>query len=127
MRHGVMNLLEMGLGALILGLGLLCLVSQERMADRLINVAADRILREEDIYQQYHAPGIKQVSEEELHAVLMGYREHPIRIDGSIIPPDGTDYTDYFLLIKDGLYNKEYIYNTEHEIVQVIYTYAGVS
>jgi hypothetical protein len=65
------------------------------------------------------------VSEDELYAIIMGYREYPIVIDGQIIDTDGNDYEYYFSLIRDGFYRKNYSYDTNHKVVQVIFTYAG--
>lgn len=126
MRHSITTLIEMVVGGILLGLGLLYLISQEKAVERLIEVANEQVLREEEISEQSFAIGTNLVSDDELYAILMGYREYPIVIDGSVIPTDGADYTDYFTLIHNGVYIKSYVYDVDHDIVQIIFTYSGM-
>lgn len=125
MRHILSNSIEIILGAIILGLGLLHLTSQARTTDRLIETVLERELEEDKLYQQRQEVDLGQVADEELYALVMGYREYPITIDGNVIPADGVDYESYFTLIREGYYTKQYVYDGQHHIYQIVFTYSG--
>ncbi len=125
MRHTITDSYELILGALLLGLGLLYLASQEERADRLLHVAMERVIEDQAINQQYNEIDINQVRDTELYAMIMGYREYPIVIDGQVIAPDGNDYPTYFGYIRKGSYTKSYRYDSGHKIMWIEYTYAG--
>lgn len=126
MHKAVINIFEMVIGALIFALGLLYLSFQSNAAARFVRLANDEILEEGDLYRQYSDVDINLVSCEELYAVIMGERALPISIDGRIIEPDGNDYELYFSYIRAGTYRKSYSYDADHNILQVIYEYAGL-
>ncbi len=119
------NLIETLLGAIILGLGLVYLAAQYQGTEKLSSIALEIELGNENLYQQYHKNSIRQISMEELYSVLIGFREYPISIDGTLIAPDDMDYTKYISLIKEGYYTKSYLYNDTRDIIMILYTYAG--
>lgn len=119
------NIIEMIIGAILLGLGLLYLSAQSRTVDRLIGIANEDVLAEGDLYQQFNNVDISQVSYEELVSIVIGYRDYPIVIDGHVIPTDGNDYDYYFTLISGGYYTKSYVFDAGHNLVQIIYTNSG--
>jgi hypothetical protein len=112
-------------GAILLAFGLIYLMKQENSLNRLINIVNEDVLENEVIYQQSNEQNMNLVSEETLYAIVMGYREYPITIDRTIIETDGTDYENYFTLIKEGYYQKIYEYDDYHNIKQVNYIYTG--
>lgn len=125
MRYTLSNLSEIILGAIIFCLGLLYLTSQDRTTERLIDIVIERELEEDKLYQQQNEVDMGQVADEELYALVMGYREYPITIDGNVIPADGVDYESYFTLIREGYYTKQYVYDGQHHIYQIVFTYSG--
>ncbi len=126
MRHTISELGEMLLGIIIFGLGLLYLTSQELTTERLINAANERALEEGGLYQQCNEIVTGLVPGKELYAVIMGYREYPITIDGEVIPPDGIDFERYFGLLKSGSYIKRYVYDTQHVLIRIDFNHSGV-
>lgn len=125
MHRATVKAYEMVIGAVIFGLGLLYLNSQSKAADRLVRLAKEELLKERDLYRQYSDIDINLVSCEELYAAVMGERTLSIAIDGMLIKPDSNDYEQYFSYIKAGRYRKSYGYDDNHNIMQVIYEYAG--
>ncbi len=123
MRRFIRHIIDMAAGALILGAGLFYLGARDRAAGRLMDYAKEHILDRDNLYEQSRDLSKEAVSYEELYSIIMGYRDYPISIDGSVIPPDGTDYTAYLLLVKSGSYKKSYLYDINHNIVQINYTY----
>lgn len=121
-----LHIFEMIAGAVLLGMGLLYLSSQYRIMDRLSETVKKEIIQEEDIYQQYHDIHLNQVSKEELYALIMGYREYPIVIDGTAIYPDDMENEAYIPLIKDGQYKKEYVYDANHNITKIVFSYTAM-
>lgn len=121
------NMVDIFIGAILLGLGLLYLTTQYNAVDRLTRIADEMELGSENIYQQYNDDNITQISDEELYTIMIGYRDYPISIDGTVIAPGDIDYTKYLSIIKDGFYSKSYLYNSSNEIIQIVYTYSGTS
>lgn len=119
------HIVELAAGGLILGLGLLYLTVRDNSAGRLTDNIKEYIIEKQDLHEQSYDINTDAVTDEELYAIVMGCRDLPISIDGSIIPPDGTDYSVYFLLIRSGNYHKSYLYDSNHNIMQIIYTYSG--
>ena len=120
------DIFELLIGALLLGLGLLYLTSQSRTTEGFIKIVENELIETEDLYGQYSTADINLVSSHELYAVIIGNREFPIVIDGNIIEPDKNDYSLYFSCIKEGKYNKSYRFDQKHNIIQIIYEYAGL-
>lgn len=120
MRNSVIHVIELILGALLLGIGLLYLASQHRALSRLTDIIALRRVEDNNVFQQYNITNINQVSDEEVYASIMGYREYPIMIDDNIVPVNGYDYALYFSYIKDGNYKKEYQYNESKGSIKLI-------
>lgn len=125
MYKAAVNVYEIVIGAVIFGLGLIYLSYQSNATARFIMLANEELLEEGELYRQYNEIDINIVTCEELYAVVMGERALPISIDGRIIEPDGNDYELYFSYIRAGTYKKSYSYDAGHNIVQVIYEYAG--
>lgn len=125
MRNSVINIIDILLGAFLLGLGLLYLLSQYTALSRLTDIISLQTIEDNNVYQQFNLTTIDQVYDEEVYATIMGYREHPIIVDGHVIPINGHDYELYFTYLKDGYYKKEYEYEVGRHIVMIQYTYIG--
>jgi len=125
MRYSMIQIGEMIVGAILMGVALVYLSFQFKAINNLTGVVKNVVLEDESLYQQGDYIDIGSVSDEELAAVTMGYREYPIVIDGVVIKVDGVDYEYYLELIREGFYKKTYGLNAIHEIVQIVYTYVG--
>jgi hypothetical protein len=110
-------------GAILLLFGLIYLVSQEKTLNRLIDIVNTSVVEREDIYQQSSDIDVDLIRSDVLYAILMGYREYPILIDGTRIEVDGSDYEYYFSLIRKGYYSKSYQLDIDYNILQVNYVY----
>ncbi len=117
-----MNIFEILIGAILLGLGLLFLKSQYTLEKNLISIALSHELETLDIFQQTDYADNK-VSDNELLAVLIGYRDYSVIIDGRTVHQEEVVYEDYISFVREGYYMKNYEYNAKHEISKVIYTY----
>jgi hypothetical protein len=120
-----LNIFDIIVGAILLGLGLLYLISQYRVTKELTDKANDIVLENNELYQQYSNIDGNLISDDELYAITMGYREYPIVIDGITIATDNDNYEYNLTLIKDGFYKKSYECNAENEILRIIYSYTG--
>jgi len=116
------KLTDMLLGAILFGFGMTYLFSGYRTINRLNNTILNKIMEQDNLYQQYSDATFDTISDEELYAVTMGYLEYPIVIDGTEFAVDNT--FDNFTIIKDGYYQKSYEYKN-NTIVKVIYYYLG--
>ena len=125
MREAISNIIEMIIGLVIIGLGLIYLIFQYNAISRLSDSIIKKVTGDKSFFQQYNSVDINTVTEEEIYAAIMGYREYPIMVNGSLIPPDGQDYNVYFSNIKKGLYNKEYRYDDNRNITMIIYSLKG--
>ncbi|CRZ33733.1 hypothetical protein DFR55_1229 [Herbinix hemicellulosilytica] len=125
MREAVSNIVEMITGSVIISLGLIYLIFQYNTISSLTENIIKNVTEDKKFFQQYNTVDINTVSEEEIYAAIMGYREYPIMVNGSLIPPDGQDYNVYFSNIKKGLYNKEYRYDDNRNITMIIYSLKG--
>lgn len=125
MRDSIIHVIELILGALLLGLGLLYLMSQYRVLNRLTDNIRLQTIGDRSVYQQYNLVNTMQISDEDVYATIMGYREYPIMVDDNIVPLNGHDYELYFTFIKDGYYKKEYRYEVGRHISMILYTYIG--
>jgi len=125
MKHNVAHGLEMIIGAIIFVLSMVFLLSNERILNRLITTVNNSAVDDEDLYQQYSNPDKNLITSEELYAMVIGYREYPIMINGFLIDSNGTEYENYILLIKNGDYSRSYSYDLERNIRSVNYTYNG--
>ena len=126
MRNTAIHMLETVFGAVLFALGLFHLTEQEKNLNLLVNTVKDKLMEDENIYQEYNLVDLNQVPREVLFAIVMGYREHPITIDGIVIGADDNDYEYYFALIKDGIYQKKYDYDANHNIIQVNFLHIGL-
>jgi hypothetical protein len=128
MRGAFLHLIELICGIILLAFGLIHLFGQEKALNRLIATVNNDIVRTEGIAAQ----GLDAVmmnaniiSDEMLYAIVMGYREYPIIINGTEIATDGMEYEYYFTLIKAGSYQRSYVFDEMHNIRKVNYTYIG--
>ncbi len=126
MRNTIIHLIELIIGALLIGLGLLYLTSQSRSLSHLTDIITLHTLENNNVYQQYNLVNTMEVSDEEVCATIMGYREYPIMVDDNMVPLYGYDYELYFSYIRDGYYMKEYQYEAGRRIVMILYTYMGM-
>ena len=127
MKNTVIHMMEMIVGAIILALGLFYLGKQDEDLNHLVNAVTGRILGTDNLKQDFNLIDLRQISDEALYAIVMGYREYPITIDGVLIKEDENEYEYYFTLIKDGYYNKNYEYEDgSHRIKQVNFIHTGL-
>lgn len=126
MRSGLIHTIEMIIGAILLAFGLYYLVSQAKAMNLMIDMASDDALETRDIYRQSNEITVYEVSDVELNAIIMGYREYPIIIDGNLINTEGTDYETYSSYIKASGYMKSYIYDSQNCIKQIIFNHKGI-
>ncbi len=125
MQSVIIRFFEMIIGALVLSVGLIYLLFQVKTMNQTTEFICDEVISNTDIYQQSNDISIHKVSDTELYAIIMGYREYPIIIEGHLIDPDGTDYETYISYIRDDYYWKSYEYDTEHLIRQIVFTNIG--
>ena len=125
MRNAITSVMEFLLGAILLCLGLLYLEAQYKDLSILTFAIAGERIKDSKVLQQYNHVNTNQVSDEELYAIIMGYRQYPIIIDEYIVPFNGYDFELYFTYIKDGYYKKEYRYESNRSIIMIHYTYMG--
>ena len=123
MQNSVIKIFELLLGALLIGLGLLYMMSHHNVLACLADAISLKTIEDINIYQQYSDANIKQITDEEVCGVIMGYREYPIMVDDNLVPLNGNDYTLYFTYLRDGYYKKEYQYDANRHIVMLLYTY----
>lgn len=123
MRSTAINMMEMIIGVILIGIGLLYLASQCKIVNQLTDEVTEALLDNSGLYQQNIYVDINRVSKAELFAVVMGYREYPIMIDKITIPVDENNYEYYLSLICDGYYIKNYEYNSKNEIIRIVYSY----
>lgn len=126
MRNSYIHMMEMIFAVILFAFGLIYLHEQEKSLNHLINMVNDEVIETKDIYQQRNEIDLNVLSDENLYAIIMGYREYPIIINKTEISMDGTDYDYYFTLIKEGNYQRSYEYDAVHNIIKVIYTHMGI-
>lgn len=126
MRNTVTNIIELLIGAILMGLALVYLTSQYRALFNLTDIITQETIRDSSVFQQFSDISIKQISYEEVYAAIMGYREYPIMVDDKLIPENGYDYELYFSYVKKGLYNKEYRFDDKRKIIMIIYSFISV-
>lgn len=119
------HLLELLIIIFIFGAGMLFLSNEYAVTKKLTDAFSSQILDEDYLYQQYNTLTTDNVSDEELCAVIMGYREYPMIIDGVIMKTNDENLEDYLDLIQPGYYKKSYQTDSNHEITNIIYTYLG--
>lgn len=126
MRNTVITTIIMILGAFLTCLGLIYLKSQVETTNLLVEKVTNEVSGGNDnVYQQSSDANRSVVTEEELYAMIMGYREYPIIINGNKIDPEGEDFDTYITYITDGSYIKTYGYNSYREIEKIIITRTG--
>ncbi len=123
MRNTVTNVIELLIGGILIGLGLLYLSSQYKALSRLTEIISKDIIEDNKLYPQYSFTNTNQVTDGELYSAIMGPREYPIMVDENPIPANGHDYGLYFTYIKTGDYKKEYYYDESRNIIMVVYSY----
>lgn len=123
MRNSVTNLVEMLIGSILICLGLIYLISQYRALSRLTDNISKEIIQDRSVGQQYSSYTLDKVTDSEIYAAIMGHREYPILIDGKLIPINRQDYEIYFSYIKDGIYEKGYRYDTNRNIIMIVYSH----
>lgn len=126
MRNCVNHIFELLLGALLISLGLLYLMSQYKALTYLTEAITLKTIEDNIVYQQYSDTDINYLSDEEVCGAIMGHRDYPIMVDDNFVPQNAYDYTLYFSYLKDGNYKKEYQYNTNRHVVMIKYTYMGI-
>lgn len=126
MRNSVTHAIELLIGAILIGLGLLYLMSQYRVLSRLSDVITQDIIEDSNVFQQHSNIYIQKISHEEIYAVIMGYRDYPIMIDKNVVPQNELDYELYFSYIKDGYYQKEYSYDENRNLIIIKFSYIGM-
>lgn len=126
MKNTVTNTIELLVGALLMGLGLLYLASQYRVLSKLTDTIVNETIEDSNVYQQYNNIAMDQLTESEVYAAIMGYREYPIMVDENLVPLHGQDYNLYFSYVKKGYYIKNYQYDANRNITIVIFSYIGV-
>jgi hypothetical protein len=115
----------MMIGAILLAFGLYYLVSQVRTMNLMIDKVSNEVIENRDIDCQSNEMTIYEVSDEELSAVIMGYREYPIIIDGNLVHSEGTDSETYLSYITASSYAKSYIYDSQRNIKQIVFSHKG--
>jgi hypothetical protein len=125
MREVYVNIIEIILGAVLIGLGLLYLGAQSSTLQSLVDKISQDLINDRSIYKQYTRANIDQVSDGDLCAAIMGYREIPLMIDEYMIYVGDYDYKKIFTYIKTGHYKKEYIYDDSRTITMIRYSYIG--
>lgn len=126
MRSSAMNVIELLIGAILIGLGLIYLSSQYRSLFNLTDIISREIIEDSNLYQQYNDISINKISSDEVYAAIMGDREYPIMVDEFIIPQNGQSYQLYFTYIKNGAYLKEYRHDKNRNIIMIVFSYLGV-
>lgn len=108
--------------AITLCIGLYLLIFESRIVSNMFDVVRDQI-NEEELYQQYYAEDIEEVSYAELVATLLNNLEYDIMINGELIRREDHD-TDkingYGLNESD--YLKQYQYDESGKITLITYT-----
>lgn len=118
-------MIEMLIGAILMGLGLLYLGSQYRALLRLVDVISHETIEDRNVRGQYSLGDILQVRDSEVFVTIMGHREYPIMVDDDVVPLSGEDYDLYFSYIKKGNYKKEYRYDENRNIIMILFLYQG--
>lgn len=126
MRNAVSNVIGLVVGAILICLALTYMTTQYKALSILTNTIAQDIMINNKLQQQYSLIDINQVSDKELIATIMGYREYPIMVDDKIIPLNGHDYNLYITYVRDGFYKKEYQYEADRRIFIIHYEYIGM-
>ncbi len=123
MQSTVIHFLEMMVGAILLALGIIYLTIQAKSIEQMNNLISNHLMENEEIFQQENDNDINRISDGELYAIIMGYREYPIMIDGNLIEPEGTEYEKYLSYIQEGYYIKSYLFDSFHYIKQLVFTH----
>lgn len=126
MQKSITHVIELIIGAILIGLGLLYLSSQYRTLSNLTDIVTLDITEDTKVIGQYDNTNILHVSDKDVYAVIMGYREYPIMVDDNVIPLNGQDYSLYFSYIKEGSYTKSYGYDSDRNIVMILFSYQGL-
>lgn len=108
--------------AIVLCIGLYLLIFESRIVSNMFDIVRDQI-KEEEIYQQYYAEDIEEVSYAELVAILLNNLEYDIMINEVLIRREDhdTDKIDgYRLNMSD--YLKQYQYDESGNITLITYT-----
>jgi hypothetical protein len=123
MRTAVANIIELLIGAILIGIGLLYLTSQYRALTRLTNTISQESIKDNKVFAQYNVVSIESFNDKEVYAAIMGYREYSIMVDENLIPADGHDYELYLTYVKLGKYRKDYRYSIDRHIIMIVYSF----
>lgn len=116
------KLLLGGVTAIALCIGLYLLIYESRVVTDMFNVVRDQI-KEEELYQQYYAEDIEEISYAELVAILLNNLEYDINVNGVLIKKEEHDIDKinvYGLNLTD--YLKQYQYDESGNITLISYT-----
>lgn len=125
MKNAAGHVFEMIIGAIVFALGMVFLLANEELVNKLTDNVNDAVIDNKELYQQDYRTDINLITDEELCAIVIGYREYPITIDGTVIHKENIEYEDYVALITEGYYIRSYDFDTAHNICGVIFTYTG--
>lgn len=126
MQRSITHVIEIIIGAILIGLGLLYLSSQYRVLSNLMDIVTISITEDNKIHQQYDNTNILQVTDKDVYTAIMGYREYPIMVDDNVVLLKVQDYELYFSYIKEGNYRKDYRYDANRNIVMILFSYQGL-
>ena len=93
----------------------------------MTEIVKESMLEDNNIYQQEYSTDLNFVTDKQLIAIIMGYREYPIMIDGVTISSDNNDYDAMVSLIRTGNYLKSYECDSNNNITKIIFAYMGVT
>ncbi|NLL73642.1 MAG: hypothetical protein GX237_08965 [Clostridiales bacterium] len=123
MQKAFSHITEILIGTILIGLGFVYLTLQFRALSHLTDIITYKIIEDGNLFGQYNDIKLDYVTDKDLYAILMGYREYPIRIDSNLVPISGQDYQLYFSYIKEGNYIKDYKYDEDGHIIMIEFTY----
>ena len=126
-RFPAIHLIEVIFGGLLLITGISYLSVQSRAIDHMSELVLKSMLIDKAIYQQANVSNINVITDEQLIAVVMGYREYPISIDGTTLTIEQNDFDTYLPFIQDGYYSKSYEFDINNDIKKVIFTFIGIT
>lgn len=126
MNNAVEHMLEIIIGVILFVLAMIYLTSQNTDLNCLTDLVQENLIERDTIYQQEADSYPLFVTHTHLYAIMMGYREYPIMIEGRLLEANNSDYEEIISLIKEGNYEKHYEFNEYHEIQSVIFKYIGI-
>lgn len=125
MRNSILNVIEMIIGVILFGLGLIFLISNQKALSKVTKKINIEIIEKENLIMQSNVVDTEIALHTEIIAAIMGYKDYPIMVDNNVIPSNGQDYEKYFSYVKNGYYEKTYKLDEERNIEMIIYTFIG--